>query len=274
MKWLVIDSNNVAARCFAVLPTMEQEGKQTGAIFGYLQTFRRLLREFRPDATAHCFDFGEPARRRLYPDYKKNAKPTINGKDRKHLKLQLMELRCRTLEMLGCRNILFRDGFEADDIVAKVTSRPTAHESMIVSSDKDLYQCLTDTPLRKVEQYDPGTKKVLTAKTFQDKYRIHQAEWPKVKALMGDDSDNVKGVKGVKGVGEKTALKYLKGTLTGVLKAFIDSPAGRALTCRNLSLIKLPLEGVGEFYLQAEEDDITEGSWDFVSKTYGFKGLT
>ncbi len=63
-----------------------------------------------------------------------------------------------------------------------------------------------------------------------------------VKALAGDVSDNIPGIKGV---GEKTAIKFIRGELKEKAKVYakIVSPKGQHTIARNTILMGLPWEG-------------------------------
>ena len=99
-------------------------------------------------------------------------------------------------------------GYEADDIIgtfAKMIDDNNNYEGLIVSSDKDLLQLISDdvtVKLLKSKDYI-----MMDYQTFVDTYGIEPIRMIDLKGLMGDPSDNIPGVKGI---GEKTALKLLK----------------------------------------------------------------
>jgi DNA polymerase-1 len=155
------------------------------------------------------FDSPEHGRRHeIYPAYKANRGPLDED-----LKTQLPDIR-RLVEALGLFS-LERPGFEADDLIAAAARCFTAQglEVVIVSSDKDFYQLLSD----RVSMYDPDPKKdsALTLAAFRDRFGLSPAAFLEMQALMGDSSDNIPGVPQV---GEKTALKLISrfGTLDGL----------------------------------------------------------
>ena len=98
-------------------------------------------------------------------------------------------------------------GYEADDIIgtfSKKCEQDDDFKALIVSSDKDLLQLITDqteVKLLKTKDYIR-----MDYKAFYDTYGIEPIKMIDLKALMGDASDNIPGVKGI---GEKTALKLL-----------------------------------------------------------------
>ena len=99
------------------------------------------------------------------------------------------------------------DNYEADDIIgtfAKYCDQDPNFEGLIISSDKDLLQLISNqVSIKLLKQKDYI---YYTEKTFYEEYQIMPINIIDLKALMGDSSDNIPGVKGI---GEKGALKLL-----------------------------------------------------------------
>ena len=109
------------------------------------------------------------------------------------------------------------DNYEADDIIgtfADFIDKMDDAEGLIVSSDKDLLQLITDkvrVKLLKTNDYI-----MMTKDKFNEVYGIPDPKkMVDLKALMGDASDNIPGVRGI---GEKTAISLIQRfkTLDGV----------------------------------------------------------
>jgi DNA polymerase-1 len=206
----LMDASAFIHRAFhAVRNLTTKGGRPTGAVYGFAGTLLKLLRDQAPEALAVAFDSPEHGRRYdIYPAYKANRGPLDED-----LKRQLPDTR-RLVEALGLFS-LERPGFEADDLIAAAARAFTAQglEVVIVSSDKDFYQLLSD----RVSMYDPAPKKdsSLTLAAFQERFGLDPAAFLDVQALMGDSSDNIPGVPQV---GEKTALKLISrfGSLDGL----------------------------------------------------------
>ena len=103
---------------------------------------------------------------------------------------------------------LSMDGFEADDIIATLTTQALADdfEVLILTGDRDSMQLVTEHstvlyPMRGVSDLAR-----LTPEAVQTKYSVSPARYPELAALVGEDSDNLPGVPGV---GPKTAAKWL-----------------------------------------------------------------
>lgn len=106
-------------------------------------------------------------------------------------------------------------GVEADDIICTYARQNEASggSSIIVTSDKDFLQVLTDN----IHIHDAMKSTYWTRQEFLSSYGFEPSLWVDVGALMGDKSDNIHGVPGI---GEKYATKFVKeyGNLENILK--------------------------------------------------------
>ena len=90
---------------------------------------------------------------------------------------------------------------EGDDIISYIVHNKHPEDKVvIVSSDKDLTQLISDT----VIVYNPRTKGYITEENSSDVLGISHRNVVLEKILCGDPSDNIKGVKGV---GQLTLVK-------------------------------------------------------------------
>lgn len=104
------------------------------------------------------------------------------------------------LEELCIRQYEF-ENVEGDDIVSYYVKNKKENEKIvIVSSDKDLTQLISDT----VVIYNPRIKDFVTSENSVEKIGITHENVVLEKILCGDSSDNIKGIKGI---GEQTLLK-------------------------------------------------------------------
>ena len=94
---------------------------------------------------------------------------------------------------------------EADDIIAYLAKQASGNNKKvtIVSSDKDFLQ-LVD---KNIEVYAPVKKKTFTLDNIVEEIKVLPENYNIVKALLGDNSDNLQGVKGL---GIKTILSEWK----------------------------------------------------------------
>lgn len=220
---------------------LSHEDHPTGVIFGFLRELQKLSEEFESPNFVFAWDSRKSFRRDVYPDYKK--KPPLEDPEMIDIlrsgKPQFSEIRLKVLPRLGFNNNFIQTGLEADDLIAWIVKDHAweYEHTYIVTSDEDLFQLLHD----KVSIYNPREKKIYTKEDFIKEKGIEPSDWSWVKTVAGCSSDNVKGVVGV---GEKSAIRFLKGELNEYLKKhkdienFMESPAYE----RNMLLVSLPHE--------------------------------
>ena len=183
-------------------PLITKDGRHTSAIFGFINSLFKLLREENPDYVAVVLDCKEPTfRHELYTEYKAT---------REKMPDELMEQLNPLFEVISHTNIpiLKKPGFEADDIIGTLVKKAeqAGLVTYMVTGDKDMMQLVSETTF----MYSPGNRFKPT--TIYDKAKVKE-KWgvgPEgiidMLALVGDTSDNVPGVDGV---GPKTARKLL-----------------------------------------------------------------
>jgi DNA polymerase-1 len=274
--WLIIDTDYLCHRARWSMRDLSWKGAATGTIYGVLQTVLQLQERFQTDKVAFCFDSHVSKRQEIYPAYKanrKNRQPLTAEEERfeKEFRRQVIKLRKEYLPEIGFRNIFWQSGYESDDLIARLAidftisqcfPKGTHYEGVIVSADHDLYQCITG----HVRFFN--FKGTMTLQRFKQEFGLIPSQWAVVKSIAGCSTDNVQGIKGV---GEKTAVKYLRGLLKPTSKAFRAIEAGKDIIKRNEKLTRLPLHGVDIPNLR--EDQVTKEGWDSVCHKLGFKSL-
>lgn len=268
--WLILDCNYLVHRAKHVFGALEYNGSATGAIYGFLLDLLLLNQRFSTQRMVFCWDGDYNNRTVLYPIYKMNRASKDLTKDELIFELafreQVKRLRQEYLQTIGFKNVFREQGFESDDLIASVcTDLSSKVSAVIVSADRDLYQCLRPN----VSMYDPRSKKLVTARGFRKRYNIRPQDWAKVKAIAGCSSDNVKGVVGV---GEVTALKFIRHELNKDSKAYKDIKAHwKDVVLRNRKLVQLPFKDTPTFTL--EHDTITQEGWNKVTKALGMRSI-
>lgn len=241
--WLLLDVNSLGHRALHSTGELQYGDEATGVMFGVLRTTFELQDHFQAFSLVPCFDHGKGLREIKYPFYKETRRKRKLTDDQQEMyesmRHQLKRLRTDTFPRLGCRNILWQDGYEADDLIAAAChALPDDDSAVIVSGDQDFYQLLTSN----VSVYHPTPRTLVTRKAFRKEWGLGPARWVDIKALAGCSTDDIPGVEGV---AEKTAAKFLRGEKVnkGVperIGEFITSPDHK----RNLDLIWLPYPGV------------------------------
>lgn len=214
---VLLDSNSLINRAFYALPPLtNRQGQQTGAIFGFVNMFLKLVDKYKPDYVVAAFDRKAPTfRKKMYEGYKAARKPMPE-----ELACQLEPLK-RLLRAMKVQ-IAEIDGFEADDILGTLSKRSKC-KTYIVTGDRDSLQLIDEKTTVLM------TKKGISEIVEYDEARLKEdgftpSQIIDLKSLMGDSSDNIPGVAGI---GEGTATKLLAeyGTLDNVY-AHIDETKG------------------------------------------------
>lgn len=200
-------------------------GKPSGVVHGVLSSIVSMLDLLKPDYAYIVWDRKSRHRRRLLADYRAKLERDKHEllaetprqykesryKDRtnadhtafqEELLPQMQDLQY-IMPHIGIRSLCVNE-VEGDDLIGIGADILSNHgEVIIVSNDNDLYQLLNDT----TQMYDPIKKSYFTADDFRRIYGIEPARYPEIKALMGDDHDDIPGIPRV---GEKTAIKLVQ----------------------------------------------------------------
>ena len=207
---------------------------------------------FDTDHFIFCWDSRKNKRRQIYKDYKRKRYEERTADEQfkdEETKRQITLLRSRVLPTIGFKNSFVCTGYEADDVIAQICVQYHDHEMVIVSTDKDLFQCLTPT-ICMYRMLPSGKTELLTNWDFIRKWEISPEEWADVLAIAGDTSDNIEGVAGV---GQITACKFMKGELGKQTKAYFNIMNSEEMINRNKMLTRLPMEGIAEYTISTDE---------------------
>lgn len=208
---LVIDAMNMLIRSFSLLKAMNPSGHHIGGLVGFLRSLGFVTRTFDPTRVLIIWDGkgGSANRKNIDQNYKANRATSrithwglydTKAEETEALIAQLF----RTQDYLDCLPIqqLMMEKLEADDIIAYLakTASSTGKKLTIVSSDKDFLQLVDEN----VEVYAPVKKKVINKGNIKEELGgVIPENYNIIKALLGDNSDNLAGVKGL---GIKTIL--------------------------------------------------------------------
>jgi len=212
---LIVDSMNTFIRSFAMLQSMNPQGHHTGGLVGFLRSLGFLMRTIDPTRIICVFDgqASSSSRKNINSDYKanRNIKRITNWEifDDKDDEFQSMTMQMgRLVEYLQCLplTLISIDKIEADDTISYLAQkfRDNNKKVTIVSSDKDFLQIVD----QNIEVYSPIKKKTYGKKEVQEELGMIPENYLIMKALLGDNSDNLTGIKGL---GPKTLLKEFPG---------------------------------------------------------------
>jgi len=269
--YLIIDGNNLAWRSYYAFKTLSAENVKTGVLFGFFKGLIALQETHCTSRAIFTFDVGRPLRKKDFPAYKNRnpEKDPRKEKARAEVHRQIELLYTDYLPRIGYRNIFYKAGFEADDIIGKLCQRESIRtgrrEAIIASSDQDLYQLLN----KNVLVWNTGTGTAVTAKSLQKTTGLTPAQWVHFKAMAGCHSDKIPGLPGI---GETRALEYLTGVAPDHVCEKIETAQRTELWPLMLRLVTLPYPGTPTFRIVSNEFDLL--NWKHVTSTLKMKTLT
>lgn len=226
---------------FGIKGLSSRDGKPTNAVYGFIRAIHQFQHVWNPTHIVVAWDGGTPVERlERLPSYKSQRPPMPEA-----LREQIAPI-MEYLE-LAAVPVIRLERQEADDVLASLAtwaSAEGADETLIASSDKDLFQ-LVDDRVSLIAGAKDEPK--MGPEAVRAKTGVHPAQIVDWLALTGDAADNIPGVEGL---GPKTAARLLEqfGSLEALWPrlAEVESErirsrleAARALVENNVQLIRL-----------------------------------
>ncbi|MBU3934672.1 hypothetical protein KKC00_01775 [Patescibacteria group bacterium] len=220
-RLIILDSNALLHRAFHALPPLTtKKGEPTGAVYGFLLTLFKAIKDLSPDYIVACFDVAVPTfRHQKFADYKAKRPKTPE-----EIKIQLPRIK----EILAVLKvpIFEKEGFEADDLIATISAMASERndqlEVYILSGDLDTLQLVNKNI--KVYTLGRGIKDtvIYDKEKVYSRFGVTPEQIVDFKSLVGDPSDNIPGVSGI---GKKTAADLLKefSTIDNIYQKLEDS---------------------------------------------------
>lgn len=219
-KIYILDASAYLFRAYYAIRNMTNaEGKSTNALYGFISSFLKLLKDFDPDHLVVVFDGPKSWQTRLdiYPEYKANRR--VSPPD---LSYQIDWAR-EFCDLIGVPS-LDVPNVEADDTIASVAvwAQDQGFEVYICSEDKDLCQ-LVNGKIKLL--HTRKENKVIGKDEVIEKFGVKPEQIIDYLAIVGDASDNVPGLPGF---GPKSATDILNkyGSLENLLK-HVDDFSGK-----------------------------------------------
>jgi DNA polymerase-1 len=158
-------------------------------------------------------------------------------------------------------------GYEADDVIATITTRAVdaGLDVLICTGDRDALQLVNDHVTVLYPKRGVSEMTRFTPEAVQDKYGLSPAQYPDYAALRGDPSDNLPGIPGV---GEKTAAKWIReyGSLRDLIDRVdtVKGKVGDALRehLGSVELNRRLTELVRDVDVDIELDALARQQWD------------
>jgi DNA polymerase-1 len=236
---LIIDGLNCFFRHFAANPSLSDNGDPVGGVVGFLKGMQLLLERYNPgDVIVTWEGGGSPRRRKIDPMYKNSRRPerlnrfysedipdTVSNRNNQLSKL------VKLLRFTSACQIYVSD-CEGDDVIARLVNATFRDKRcVIVSSDKDLYQLLSE----RVSQWSPSSKMEYSPKSVVTKFGIHPENFCVTRCFIGDGSD---GLKGAPGAGFKSMSKRFP-ELSSSLPVSVDDILTRCRVLQEQKPLKL-----------------------------------
>ncbi|MER5260973.1 DNA polymerase I [Actinosynnema sp. NPDC002837] len=263
-RLLLVDGHSMAYRAFFALPKENFQtgtGQTTNAVYGFTSMLINLLRDEKPTHIAVAFDVSRKTfRTEAYAEYKAGRSETP---DEFRGQVSLIE------DVLGTLNVpvLSKANFEADDLIATLTTQATAlgFEVLICTGDRDALQLVTDKvtvlyPVKGVSEMARYTPELVL-----EKQGVPPELYADYAAVRGDSSDNLPNTPGV---GPKTIVKLLTqfGSLNGLIDHIDEVPGkvGDALRANlaNIMLNRQLTELVRDVELPLGPAELAARPWD------------
>lgn len=213
-KLYLLDASGYLYRSyFAIRQMTNAKGESTNALFGFIRSVLKLIKDFQPTHLAAVFDGPDNAlfRTNMYADYKAHRKGMP-----KDLLYQISWAQ-QFCQLMGIPELMV-SGVEADDTMGSV-ARWAAEQGAIAylcTSDKDMCQLVND------RIFILNTFKdnlILGSKEVEEQFGVLPNQMIDFLAITGDTSDNIPGLSGF---GPKTAADLLK--QFGSLDYILDHP--------------------------------------------------
>lgn len=255
----IIDGHALCYRSFYAIKNLSNsKGQPTNAVYGFIGTVRKILKEHQPEYMVVCFDSKEKTHREsLYKEYK-IQRPKMP--DDLISQIPLIKKLLNAFQITSFE----RPGYEADDLIATLVKKGSkdGFKVVVVSDDKDLYQLAGE----HISFFSPRKNEMYDTMSLKEKLGFLPERMADFIALAGDASDNIPGVKGV---GKVTAGKLINefGTLENVfnnlekiekesLRKKLEEHKSEALLSKELAVLEeeMPLDIQHSDFLCNEPD--------------------
>ncbi len=254
-KIYVIDAINFLFRSyFGIGPMTNDKGGSTSALFGFIRSVQKIIKDFGPEHVVCVFDGpdNKKSRREVFADYKAQRKSAPEDL------FPQFELAYQYCELAGIP-LLQLEGVEADDTMAAVAvwAASQGATAYLCTSDKDMMQLVGPNIFMLHAHKD---NLLVDDKKVEEIFGVPPSQMLDLLAIMGDASDNIPGLEGF---GQKTAASLLKefGSLDYLLsnpdkvkgakkQEILRTQKDVALMSRQLATLDLTLDipKVPEFY--------------------------
>ncbi|MBI2628314.1 MAG: hypothetical protein HYW71_02695 [Candidatus Niyogibacteria bacterium] len=202
---VLLDAHAILHRAFHALPAFTSpNGELTGALYGFAAMLLKIIREFKPDYLAACYDLPVPTFRHIAYEKYKGKRPKMD----EGLAIQIN----RSRDILKVFGIPIYDapGFEADDVLGTITKQANDPKLKIIvaSGDLDTLQLVRGKDVV-VYTLKKGIQDAIVydEEGVKERFGFLPKFLPDFKGLKGDPSDNILGIPGI---GDKGAAELIQ----------------------------------------------------------------
>lgn len=200
-KIFIVDAVNFLFRSYyAIGPMTNAQGESTNALYGFIRSIFKLIKDYSPDYFIAVFDGPEnkKSRTEIYSEYKSH---------RTGMPEDLFPQLDRALQFCEIAGIPYLSvpGVEADDTIGSIAlwMEKTGVDVFLCSSDKDLCQLVSE----HVFIINPHKDNLLIDRSkVKELFGVSPEQMVDLLAMTGDASDNIPGLDGI---GPKTAAGLL-----------------------------------------------------------------
>ncbi|ADK69985.1 5'-3' exonuclease [Mycoplasma mycoides subsp. mycoides] len=171
-----------------------KDGIVINAIYSFVANILKFVQSDRYHSVIVAFDFDENCwRKELYSEYKAKRKPTP---------IDLIPQLQIARDFLTSANISWYEkyNYEGDDVIGSICriANKLGYDVCILTNDKDIYQLVNNktsiiTNISKKEKI-----KIIKSEQVYEHFLCQPNQVADIKAILGDQSDNIKGVKYIK----------------------------------------------------------------------------
>ena len=242
-KLLIVDGHNLLFQMFYGMPNKiyNEDNVPIHGVIGFIGALLKIIKINNPDYIVILFDKEQELdRKKINENYKDNRINYSNVSDDENPFFSLKYI-YKVLDLIKIKYTEV-DTYEADDMIASyVFSYFGRYDIIISSQDSDFYSLINDSV--NVFKYRGIKSELVTKEKIFEKYHIDSKYFADYKALIGDNSDNIKGVYGI---GPKTATSLINeyGNIINIINNAneISNIKLRNKILDNISLLKENIE--------------------------------
>lgn len=259
--YLLVDAMNLYFRgMHSVSPSAGLDNMIGMAFHIILNSIKKAYKDFDADHVVMCLE-GSSFRKSIYPDYKLNRKlDRLKKSDQEiedgEIMLEAFDEMCAFLAEKTNVSVARCNVAEADDLIALFIQMHPDDNHIIVSSDQDYYQLISNNvkiyngvdkvTITTEGFFDEKGKPVIDKKTKEPKAPIDPEYFLFKKCIRGDISDNIRSAyPGVREKGTKNKI--------GIQEAFEDKD-GKGYKWNNFMLQRWQDEDDNEHYVKDRYD--------------------